>query len=249
MGARQAGMGYAGATVADEWSLFNSIGGLGKLTKNSFGFCYEAVPSLIGADRMAAVYNSAHRWGNWAIGAFRFGDALYSEQMMSAGFSNQFGITSLGAKINYLQYRAEGFGTRAAMSVDLGGITQLTRELSIGAYITNLTQSTLQNQDGDRLPTQLVIGLGIKPSKKVYVSTELQKDIDYQPTWRTGIEYTLYKTFLFRTGYNFNPQAAFFGLGFHKKNLKVDYAIRFNQLPGSSHQATATYVIPTKEKK
>ncbi len=249
MGARQAGMGYTSSSLGDEWSLFNNIGGLGKISQKSTGYSYEAVPSLIGANRMAAIFNAPIKWGAIGVGVYRFGDAVYSEQMISAGIGNQFGITSLGLKFNYIQYRAEGFGTHSIVCIDFGGITQLTEELSIGAYVTNLTQSSLPTQDGDRLPTQLVIGIGIKPSEKVILSTEIQKEVDFKPTWRAGLEYSFYQNVFFRTGYHFTPQKAFFGLGFKKGKLKIDYAIQFNPLIGTAHQASAIYLIPAKNKK
>ena len=199
MGARQSAMGNASATTADHWSLYNNIGGLGKIIERSVAFSYEAVPSLIGANRMALVISLPSKWVNVAIGSFRFGDAIYSEQLLSAGFANTFGNTSLGAKINYVQYKADGFSTQRGVTIDFGGITQLTSQLKIGAYITNLTQSSLQNKEGDRLPTQLILGLGINPSEKVFISTELVKDVDHKPIWRTGIEYILYKKISFRT--------------------------------------------------
>ncbi|MFN6090008.1 MAG: hypothetical protein ACK47E_14790 [Cyclobacteriaceae bacterium] len=249
MGARQAGMGYASSTPKDEWALFSNVGALGKTQQLSTAFAYEAVPALVGANRMAAVLNVPLRWANAGLGMFRFGDAIYSEQIISLGIGNQFGITSLGAKLNYIQYRAEGFGVQNTVSIDFGGITQLTDQISIGAYINNLTQSSLQTRDGDKLPTRLVVGIGLKPSEKVFISTELEKDIDYKPTWRTGLEYSVYKNLFFRTGYALNPQAGFFGLGFHKNKLKIDYAIRLGQLTGTAHQASATYLIPKKAKK
>jgi hypothetical protein len=66
---------------------------------------------------------------------------------------------------------------------------------------------------------------------------------------RTGLEYSVFKNLFFRTGYVLNPQAGFFGLGFHKNKLKIDYAIRFGQLSGAAHQASAIYLIPKKNKK
>jgi hypothetical protein len=249
VGARQAGMGYASSTSADEWSLFNNVGGIGKIKQHSVGFAYEAVPSLIGANRMAAVWNVSTRWLNAGLGAFRFGDAIYSEQVLSVGVGNQFGITSLGAKVNYIQYRSEGFGTNSTFSIDFGGITELTKQLSIGAYITNLTQASLPTRDGDRLPTKLTLGLGITPSEKIFITTEIEKDLDYKPTWRTGLEYSIYKSVFVRTGFQFNPSNAFFGLGYKKKNLKVDYAVRFTSLLGTTHQASAAYLISDKVKK
>jgi hypothetical protein len=249
MGARQAGMGYASSASADEWSLFNNVGGIGKIKQQSVGFAYEVTPALVGGNRMAVVWNATTQWFNTGLGAFRFGDNIYSEQILSAGIGNQFGITSLGAKVNYIQYRAEGFGTQSAMSVDFGGLTELTKQLSIGAYITNLTQASLPTRDGDRLPTKLTLGIGIHPSEKIFITTEIEKDLDYKSTWRTGLEYTIYKSVFARTGFQFNPSNAFFGLGYKKKNLKVDYAVRFNSLLGTTHQASAIYLITTKEKR
>lgn len=243
IGARQAGMGYASSTSTDEWGLFNNVGGIGKINQQSVCFSYEAVPSLVGANRMAAVWNATTKWFNTGLGAFRFGDAIYSEQVLSVGIGNQFGITSLGAKVNYIQYRAEGFSTQSTMSLDFGGITELTKELSIGAYITNLTQASLPTRDGERLPTKLTLGIGITPSEKIFISTEIEKDLDYKPTFRTGLEYSIYKSVFARTGFQFNPSSASFGLGYKKKNLKVDYAVRFNSLIGTVHQASAVYFI------
>jgi hypothetical protein len=249
IGARQAGMGYASSNTADEWSLFNNVGGLGKMNQKSVAFAYEVIPTLIGANRMAAVFNTNLKWGGLSMGAFRFGDDLYSEQLLSIGFGNQFGITSLGMKINYIQYHAESFGTHSTLSIDFGGITQLTKQLSIGASITNLTQSSLQTKEDERLPTRLIVGFGFKLNEKIFINTEIEKDLDYKPTWRTGLEYSIYKSILLRTGYNLNPNAAFFGLGYQKGKLKIDYGVRINTLVGSTHQASAVYLIPAKIKK
>jgi hypothetical protein len=91
-----------------------------------------------------------------------------------------------------------------------------------------------------------VAGISFKPTDKVFLATEIEKDIEYQSTWKTGMEYNFYKKVFFRTGFNLNPNAAFFGLGLHKKNLKIDYAIRFGQLVGTSHQLSASYLFSKK---
>ncbi len=249
MGGRAAGMGFASATMTDEWSLFNNIGGLGKVKEFNASFGYEAKPALVGADRMAVSISAPTKVGSFGLGIFRFGDDIYNEHIASLGFGNQIGNTALGIKLNYVQYRAEGLGVSTAMSVDFGGITQITSQISIGAYITNLTQSKLQSINGEYLPTKLVAGLGFRPSEKVFVATEIGKDIDYNAAWRTGIEYTLYKKVFFRTGFNLNPNAAYFGLGVQKKKLKFDYAIRLGQRIGTAHQASAIYLIGLQNKK
>jgi hypothetical protein len=248
MGGRSMGMGFTSSTTSDEWSLFNNIGGIGKINQTSANFAYEIRPALIGANRLAASVLSSTKIGALGLGIFRFGDDLYSEHVVSFGFGSSIGNTSLGVKANYIQYRAEGFGVNTAMSVEFGGISQITQQISVGAYITNLTQSKLISTDGERLPTKLVAGLGFRPSEKIFLTTEIEKDLDYQATWRSGLEYALYKKVFFRTGFNMNPNAAYFGLGAQKKNLKIDYAIKFNQLTGAAHQASAIYLFSKRKK-
>jgi hypothetical protein len=247
MGARQVGMGSASATLADEWCMFNNIGAIGKAKQKSVGFAYEVAPTLVGANRMAAFANYSTKYFNSGISVFRFGDNLYSQQMLSVGIGNQVGITSLGAKVNYIQYSAEGFSTQSAFTIDFGGITQLSKQFSIGASITNITQTKLV-EGSDRLPTRLTIGVGIKMTESVYLATELEKDIDFQTIWRTGIEYSIYKSIFVRTGYSFNPQAGSFGLGYNKNKFKFDFGLRFNSIIGATYQASATYLIPSIKK-
>lgn len=250
MGARAAGMGYASSGITDDWSLFNNVGAIGSVDKMSAAAAYEIRAQLRNANRMAFAFNSPIRWGVATIGVFRFGDELYNEQILSAGFGNKFGIASLGIKANYIQYQASGFGTHSAFSVDFGGLAQLTDQLSIGAYITNLNQAKLDTDyDSERLPTRLAAGLTFKPKENLFITTELDKDIDYATTWRTGLEYSFKEKFFVRTGFNLNPQAGFFGLGIRKKRIKADYAVQFNSVTGASHQASVSYWIHRTDKR
>jgi len=242
-------MGFSSSTLADEWSLFNNIGGLGKIDRACANFTYEVKPSLIGANRLASSILIPAKLVAIGIGVFRFGDDIYNENLVSFGLGNTIGNTSLGAKANYIQYRAEGFGTNTAMSFDLGGITQLTPQISVGAYIVNLTQAKFADTDNQRLPTKLVAGLGFKPSDKIFLATDIEKDLDYQATWHSGLEYAVYKKIFFRTGFSMNPNSAYFGLGGHKKNLKVDYALAFNQWTGAAHQASAVFLFSSASRK
>jgi hypothetical protein len=241
MGGRQLAMANSSSTLADEWSLFNNVAGLFKQKQLCGIFAYEATPSLPGANRVAASFIVPTNWATAGIGFFKFGDALYNEQIVSAGAAHQVGITSLGIKVNYTQYRAEGFGTQAAISIDFGGITALTKQISIAAYVTNITQSSLTSSTGERLPTRLVVGVGLTLSDKVIVNTEIEKELGYPISWRTGIEYDIYERIFIRTGYSLNPNALHVGIGTKKKRLGIDYGLRYHLLLGVTHQASASY--------
>lgn len=239
MGARVNGMGYASSALFDEWGIFNNIAGIAKIESTTAAFAYDLHPSLVGGNRTAALVAHPTSVGVIGIGAYRFGDNLYNEHILSAGFSNTLGIASLGLKVNYIQYQTEGFGTKGVMSINFGGIAQLTPILALGAYITNINQPELN--EFEKLPTRIAAGINLTPTEKISINTELEKDLEYAPTWKAGIEYKFHTKFSARTGYNINPNTAFFGLGFKTKKFNIDYALQHNVLLSLSHQASINY--------
>ena len=247
MGARAAGISYTSSVLKDEWSLFNNVGGLAGVEKVNAAFAVDLHPSLQGANRMAAIFSVPVKLGVAGIGIFRFGDNLYSEQIISTGYSNRFGIASLGLKANYVQYRAEGFGTKSVVTINFGGVADITPQLSVGAYITNLNQPKLSGHD-ERLPTKLVAGIGFKPTEKLLLVTEIDKDLHYEATWKGGIEYVIHKKIFLRTGFNLHPNASFFGVGFKTWKFKVDYALQYSNAMNFAHQTSAVYFIQSQKK-
>lgn len=239
MGARANGMGYASSSVFDTWGVFNNIAGIATVEYTSAAFTYDLRPALIGGNRTAAAFALPTDFGVAGLGVYRFGDNLYNEHIVSAGFSNRFGLASLGVQVNYIQYQAEGFGSKGVVSLNFGGIAELTPQISVGAYITNINQPSIH--DHEKLPTKLVAGISFKPTEKVFIITEIEKDLEYDPVWKVGFEYLFHQKFCARTGYNINPNTAYFGLGFKTKKFIIDYALQYNTTLNMSHQASITY--------
>jgi hypothetical protein len=240
MGARSQGMAYASAAIRDSWGMFNNVAGISGVTETTATFSYKGVPALPGANRTSFSLLTPTRYGVAGVGVFRFGDDLYNESLLTAGFSNQLGLASLGVRVNYIQYRAEGFGTKGVFTVNVGGIADLTPRLAIGAHITNLNQPKI-SIDGDRIPTLLTTGVLFKPTDKVMFATELEKDLDYKPTWKLGGEYRFHPKFCARTGFNLYPNASFFGMGFKTSRFLMDYAFQYSTAIQFSHQASIIY--------
>jgi hypothetical protein len=245
MGARAQGMGYASSSLFDTWGVFNNIAGTAKLTQATVAFAYDLRTAIPGANRTALAVAVPMKLGVIGGGVFRFGDDLYSESILSAGFSNQLGLAALGVKVNYIQYRTEGFGSKGVFTLNAGGIAELTPNLFIGAYITNINQPDISSDD-DRLPTLLTVGISFRPTDKVFIATELEKDLDYDATWKMGVEYAFHTKFCARTGYNIGPNASFFGLGFKTTKFFLDYALQYSTLLNFSHQASVSYQFSSK---
>jgi len=237
MGARAVALGNAGFILKDESSIFQNVGALGFLDSPSSFFGYEAAPELIGANRTAAAVTFPLTTGRFAIGAFRFGDDLYSEQFVTAGFGHRLTDTSLGLKVNMLQYRSDGFGTRTAFTVDVGGLTQLTPEWSVGAGIFNINQASISADEA--LPVCFVAAIGWQSRNGPLLILEAEKALQNPMRIRGGIEISIHKKLLVRTGFSTQPLTLTAGTGWTTYRLRLDFGTQVNQVTGFIYQASA----------
>lgn len=245
-GARASGLGNASSCLTDEWSVFNNVGAISKVKETTFGLSFDDRPQLKAANRLALTYVNPLKFGVIGAGLFHFGDEIYNEQIISLAFGSSIGITSLGAKINCIQYSASGFGSKRVMTLSFGALTQLTPQLCVGMYAININQPSISKSENEKLPTLLIAAIAFTPSEKIFITTEIEKDLLYKPKWKTGLEYQAHKKIFFRTGFNINADAIFFGIGFKQKKFKFDYAYCREPNSGGSQQVSTSYKFTSK---
>ena len=241
IGSRSASLGNTSACVQDVWSVFSNPASIATLKETQVGFTYESLLQFAPFNRMAAAAIVPAKIGVIGAGVYKFGDDLYSEQIITTSYANKFGMASLGVKANLVQYAIEGYGRKQVFTVSMGGLAQLTPWLSVGAYIMNINQP--KTESGQRVPTRLYAGVGITPASSCFITAEVEKDIDYAPTLKAGIEYEINKKLIIRTGFNIYPYAGFAGLGFRPTRFQFDYAFGFNPALGTRHQGSVLYKI------
>jgi hypothetical protein len=245
-GAQAQGLGNATSCLFNEWAILNNVGGLATLEVPTAAITYAVNSSLPNGNSQAIAMSIPFKSIVTSIGAHSFGDQVYREQVISAGVGNKFGLAALGIKLNYIQYRAMGFGQKGMLTVSLGGIAEITPAFFIGAHIININQPIISDQEDERVPTKLVVGIRYDLSNKIMVTAELEKDIAFSPTSKMGIAYTPNKKITFRTGFNLHPNAAFFGIGFNHKRILLDYAFEYRMELGVSNQASLGYQFSKK---
>lgn len=241
MGSRSEGLGNSNSNLADEWSIFNNVGGISGVENGVVFFGYKRYFEIEGFDQIAVGVIQPSKIGNFGVSVYKFGDELYNEQIASAAFGNKIGFVRLGFRANYYQISIEDFGTVGTFFFDFGGIVELFPKLSFGAYISNFTLSKLENSEKTLLPVFMKTGFSYKPTKSLSLNLDLYKDVDFDPIVKAGIEYIIVKKFYLRTGINANPYKSFFGAGFHLKRFRIDYAISTHQFLGNSHQASISF--------
>lgn len=242
-GGRSMGMGNSNVTIGDVWSLFNNIGGLSKIDFSQATFSYD---HRLGIDELTTLAAGAAIKGKnkaFGLGISSFGSEYFSQNQIGIGFSNQLGIASLGIKVNYLQTSIEGFGRGAAAVIEFGGVAELTPELFFGAHVYNITRAKFGKNSDDRLPTTVKAGISYRPSSKLMVNMEAEKDILLDPLLKMGLEYNLLERVWARVGMNTNPGKFFFGIGFRPKRFHIDYALTQHPSLGNTHHFSFNYLF------
>lgn len=247
LGAQAAAMGWSNVALRGDWSGFSNPAAFTQESGTRFGTAKEVTSHLPGANRLGAFANFGFAKSSFYVNALSFGDNVYGEQTLGVAAAHQIGITQLGLRTNWVQYRAEGFGVQRAISFDFGGLIQLGPQVSVGALITNLTQTSLPT--GELLPTRLAVGVSLKPSDRALATAEVEKDLLFAATFRGGFEYNFKERIFFRTGFQIQPQLATAGMGYRAGRLTIDYALQYSFRLLATHQISAQIRLDRKTKK
>jgi long-subunit fatty acid transport protein len=249
-GARAAGMGNAGITNEDAWSVFNNPAAYSFLKQKEIGAYYENRFMLKQTGYGAMAFSSPLFSGNIGFGFSHFGYSEFQSDKFALGYSQQlFKYFSLGVQVNYFSVRQSGYyGNLNALTFEAGVLSKPNDKLSIGAYIFNpLNQGYFEDNDA-KMPITLRLGLSYLFSKSLLLSVESGKSINgYTPVFRSGIEYLINEQFAMRAGLAVAPVEYSFGLGYkqHFGNnfLGFDLAYAYHEVLGSTPKLSINYAF------
>jgi len=252
IGARSAGMANASVTISDLWSVHHNQAGLARLEKIAAGIYYENkfLLSELGLKAAAVaipVGDDQGTRGVFGISMSFFGYSLYNDTKVGLAYSKSFGDKfSAGIQLDYLSTRIGGdfdYGKKGSVVVEGGIQAQLSDNLSIGAHLFNPTRAKIADYDDERVPTIIRIGVDYTFSEKVFVSIETEKDIDFKPVYKAGLEYRAIEELYLRAGISTNPTLNTFGFGLNLKQFTFDFAFSIHQVLGFSPQLSLTYKL------
>lgn len=241
IGARSAGMAFSSVTLEDEWALFNNVGALSYVESTAV---FGSFKNLYGIPELTSLgfgFAQPLLNGTAGLGVFRFGGSALNEHRVNLGFSNRFGLVSLGANVSYFQLRIQDGLTRRTFMIDFGGHAKLSPQLIFGAHITNLNQAKTSEINDSRIPTLMKTGLSYRPGDRFSLNTEVQKAVDSGPRFSFGGEYRFLEQVAARMGFVTAPFSGHYGLGIYLGELNADYSFGNHSQLGDIHQISFTY--------
>ena len=245
LGARTQGMAGCGAALSgDLWGVQNNQAGLAFIKNFQAGAFYESrfLVSGLGMKGFAAALPT--KAGVFGLGVSSLGlGNLYSENKAGVGFAKTFGPRfSAAVQIDYFYtHIGENYGNPSTACGEIGLMGEPVKNLKIGFHVFNVSRSKLGGGTDERLPTIMRLGALYSFSDRVLVSLETEKDIDYKPVVRGGIEYRPVEKFYLRAGAASNPGLMSFGFGVVMNKFRLDIASSFHSTLGFSPAVSLQY--------
>jgi hypothetical protein len=249
VGARSAGLAHTSVTLTDVWSTHHNQAGLAYLDAPTFALNYENKFMLNNVGLGALAIGIPTRSGTFGLLLHSHQVLDYAENKYSLSYGRKLAERfSVGLALNYNTIRfPDVYGKSNALSADLGFRVEISKELTAAGHVYNLNRAKLNTGTTEYIPTIMRFGLNYSFSKKVFLATEAQKDLDAPLVIRAGAEYKVIDQLAIRIGVSTNPTLNAFGFGLYLKNFVLDVAASWHQTLGFTPQLGMSYRIAKKE--
>ena len=245
-GSRAAAMGNTGVSIVDIWSVFNNQAGLAYLDYPSIGLHHENrfISPDLSFSALGFVYPV--KPGTFGLSVKRLGFTEFSQTKAGLAYGMKLAPRfSAGVQINMHNINASGvYGQTSAFSVEAGLHYTPSKNLSVGVHVVNPSRSKIY--DDERIPTIFNLGIAYKLGEKVILTGAAEKNLDVDPNFKAGLEYSPINNLFFRTGFSTNPSLLSFGLGYNYRGLQFDFAFSKHQYLGYTPQVSLSYIFGAK---
>ncbi len=243
---RHAGMGRSSVAVTGFWSCQANQAGLALLEKTAAGISYESRFTLNQLSTKTAAVTVPTGVGVIGGTFSYFGYPLYNEMKIGLLFARAFGnYLRIGIQLDYLRtVLGDNYGSKNNFTFELGIQSDVTEQLTLGAWVFNPVRIKLADYDDERIPAVFRFGLSWHFSKDFFATVEAEKNTAFRPIIiRGGLEYSLKDRFFFRTGFSSGQEIFSMGFGFQLKMLRFDISAVMHQSLGFSPQASLTFLF------
>ncbi len=242
LGARAAAMGGAAVSNSGLYSLFSNQAGLAQLEGVHAGIYAENRFLLSELSMYAFGAAIPTKSGTFGIGGIYFGNSLYNERNIKLAYGRKlFKNFRIGAEFDMAGIAISEYGNKTAFTFGIGLQYDITPDATIAAQVYNPMRVQLTDIDDDLLPTLITIGASYRPSEKITLMAEAEKNMAHTASFKGGIEYQVVKSLYLRAGYASAPSLTTFGVGVDLKAVKIDIAGSFHPVLGYSPHLSIYY--------
>ncbi len=233
MGARAIGLSQAVTALPDyEWNVFFNPAMMSQEGRHAsfFAMRYYDISELTDYG-LAATY--ATDYGTAGVGLHTYGFDLYRESRYRLAYMNEFYNIRVGLAANMTHLSIHDFGSDVGFALDIGVAYNIFDNLILGAKFSNINRGTIGEVE-EELPRDMAIGISYTLSDRALFVSDVYKDIDFDFSYRGGVEIHIIEILRARAGITTNPQTLSFGFGYVSSLIRADIAVQRHDVLGWS---------------
>lgn len=236
IGARSISMGMvSGALTNNEWALFGNPATLSanNLQVGFYGLRYYGFPEITDISTNATI---PIKFGAAAVGFSRFGDDLFSETNIRAGFNYQNQRVNIGIAVHYNHLAFGGeYGSGGAIGINAGVFFQVTDDFYLGSKVRNLNKPSYDfDVDEEDLANGLSVGFSYRMEERAQLYLDVVKDVRFPVSYRGGVEIEIVESIFGRVGVTTEPVTYSFGFGYQHNKFDINLAVQQHEILGMS---------------
>jgi hypothetical protein len=245
VGGRSSALGNSSVMLQDRWAIHHNQAGLAWLEEKSVGAYYESRYTTAKLGLQGGAFVLPTEVGTFGLSVSSFGYSLYNETKVGVAYARKLSpMFSVGIQLDYFSIGiGDNYGRAHTFSGEVGVMAVLTENLTVGAHLFNPARTKIAEYNDEHLPTILRFGASYKFSEKVLMTSEMEKDIDQKPVFKSGLEYNITDPIFIRAGIASNPFVSSFGVGIRLKGFEFDIATSFHSVLGYTPQLSLGYTF------
>ncbi len=245
IGARAIALGGAFTGLANSsTTLFYNPAGAMLVPFREVSFFYARPYGLQELDYLTFSYLEPallpRQYGAVGISAKRYGFELYNETMFGLTYASSFEKKFLyGITVNYQHTFIKNYGSAGTMGIDIGVLGLITESLTLGFAAHNLNAPRI-GVSREELAQTYALGLSYKALSNFLIALDLEKDVRFPLSIKSGFEYRPVMAFSIRVGFSTEPSRFTGGFGVHYALLDIDYAFATHRDLGMTNQLSVS---------
>lgn len=210
------------------WQAFHNPAVLGKTKNLQTEIAYNNRFQLKELSTEALSFCIPNRYANIGLAVSHFGYEQYNETMGGIALAKTFSDKlSIGLQANYYSILlSPETGYKGTIITQIGILSELFPNYFVGFHAFNPAQTNIKlGLTEKRIPSVFSLGMSYLFGENLNCMTQIDKEVEYDPVWRTGFEYQLIKQLAIRAGGYGNPFVPSLGctLTLGKVNLSLNF--------------------------
>lgn len=250
VGSRAVSLSNAAVCLDDVWAYHHNPGALASIKTSSFGAYYETRFLTKELQTQALAVAIPLKVGVLSAGAQFFGYQQYRNTRAGLGYSMKFtDFLQAGIQGNIQTLRLGGnYGSTLSGTIEAGLLAKVSEKWSIGVSVMNIGRQRIQPTD-DRFGTIMRGGLRYKPSKKVSIFAEVEKQVITKISFKGALEYQPVQALYIRLGAQSAPMEFALGIGYRVSGFSIDLGSKYHQTLGWSPNFGLNYQFKEHDQK